>query len=356
MTPLHAVRPRLNKHRFRTTNTSWWARVALLVGIAQLSGCGGGILPSATVDLYAKELIAQDANFLLIRSRPGDSFHAIAERLYGSSVDAQRIRELNPALDPEGGELVAAPARVFNPSGVYRTGYRTIPILAYHRFTARPQARNRLQQTASGFRAQLTFIRDQGYHVLRLSQLPEYLNGKREIPSKSVVITIDDGYRSAYEVAYPILKEFGYPATLFVYTDFIGAPAAVSWQQMKTMLASGLVDIQSHAKSHTSLVAPPGTTADYPRWLETEVADGRRIVEQRLGHRVDQFSYPYGDSNDLAVMLLKKHGFRLATTVHRGGNPSFSDPYRLRRTMVYADDDLSSLQRKLEVFVSVRNW
>ncbi|MEH6825507.1 MAG: polysaccharide deacetylase family protein [Motiliproteus sp.] len=332
------------------------AMMALLVGIVQLSGCGGGALQPGAVDQHVEELMAKDANFLLIRSRPGDSFRSIAERLYGSATAAQRLRELNPALDPQGGELVAAPARVVNPSGVYRTGYRTIPILSYHQFTARQQARNRLQQTASGFRAQLTFIRDQGYQVLRLSQLPEYLNGAREIPPKSVIITIDDGYRSAYDVAYPLLREFGYPVTLFVYTDFIGAPAAVSWPQMKTMLASGLVDIQSHAKSHASLVAPSVPTADYSRWLVAEVTEGRRILEQRLGYRVDLFSYPYGDSNDAAVMLLKKQGFRLATTVHQGGNPSFSDPYRLRRTMVYSDDDLSSFKRKLQVFVPVRNW
>ncbi len=56
------------------------------------------------------------------------------------------------------------------------------------------------------------------------------------------MITIDDGYRSSYEIAYPILKKFGFPATVFLYTDFVGASDAMTWAQMKEMTASGLVD------------------------------------------------------------------------------------------------------------------
>ncbi len=318
-----------------------------------MAGCAGFTSRPALNSLRTDELIASNDRFLLIRSRPGDSFSALAERVYGSGADGHRLQAINAPLVADGGGLVAVPKRVLNPSGVYRRGYRTIPILSYHQFTARSQASSRLQQTAAGFRAQLRYLRDHGYQVLRLSRLPEYLNGEREIPPRSVVITIDDGFRSAFEVAYPLLAEYGYPATLFVYTDFVGTPASLSWQQMQTMLASGLIDIQSHGKSHRSLLAPPGD-GDYQRWLMAEVGGAQRILQRRLGHRVELFSYPYGDSNEAAVKLLKRQGFSLAATVQRGGNPSFSDPYRLRRTMVYSDDDLDDFERKLEVQIPFR--
>ena len=69
---------------------------------------------------------------------------------------------------------------------------------------------------------------------------------------------------------------------------------------------------------------------------------------------MDLFSYPYGDSSDTAVALLKEQGVRMAVTVRRGGNPSFADPYMLQRTMIYADDNLASFKRKLQVFRRVR--
>ncbi len=319
-----------------------------------LTGCVPVLSGPEKAELQPGELIARSDNFMLVRSRPGDDFSSLARRLYGSAAEASRLSTLNPPPDPVGGSVLAAPVRVLNPSGVYAAGYRTIPILSYHQFTARKQARSRLQLPVAAFRAQLRFLRDHGYQVLRLSELPEYLNGEREIPSRSVVITIDDGYRSVYEIAWPVLREFGYPATLFVYTDFIGVGASVSWAQMKAMMASGLIDIQSHARSHASVAAAPPGVEDFHSWLTREVAGSRRILEKGLGHRVDQFSYPYGESSEAAVALLKKHGYRLAATVQRGGNPVFADAFRLRRTMVYSDDTIAAFKRKVQVLVPLR--
>ena len=68
-----------------------------------------------------------------------------------------------------------------------------------------------------------------------------------------MVITIDDGYRSTYEVAFPVLKRHSFPATVFLYSDFVGAGDALTWAQMKEMTQSGLIDIQPHSKSHANL-------------------------------------------------------------------------------------------------------
>ena len=85
----------------------------------------------------------------------------------------------------------------------------------------------------------MEYLARNGYRVIPLAQLARFLDGKEPLPRKSVVITIDDGYRSTYEIAYPILKKYGFPATVFLYSDFVGAADAMTWAQMKEMVALG---------------------------------------------------------------------------------------------------------------------
>ena len=322
--------------------------------LLKVLGCVVATLLLAGCSAFSPRLtpgyVTQDDNFQVIRSFPGDTYKTLAKRIYGTSVEADRLSTINPELDPAGGTLIAAPRRVLNPLGVYPNGYRTMPILCYHRFTAANKSRSKLELTQHKVRQQLQYIADQGYHVIRMSDVEDYLQGRKEIPRRSVVITIDDGYRSTYDVLFPLLQEYEFPATIFVYTDFIGAPAALTWKQMKIMRDSGLVDIQSHSKSHASLVELTNSGPGYLKRLESEVRTPSKALEKRLGHPVDIFSYPYGDTNKKAVKALKKQGIRMAVTVNRGGNPSFANPYLLRRTMVYGDDTLASFKRKLQVF------
>ncbi|MEH6823434.1 MAG: polysaccharide deacetylase family protein [Motiliproteus sp.] len=330
------------------------ARNALLLIAMMLMTLGCAIYRSPPASPEADELLVMDNDFIIIRSRPGDRYEAIAKRFFGSADAHDRLRALNPKLNPAGGTLVAIPARAHNLAAVDDRGYRTIPILCYHQFTPNAKARHQLDLTASGFRAQLQYLHDQGYQVLRLADLEKFLSGQRQIPRKSVILTIDDGYRSFYEVAFPILKEFGYPATLFVYTDFIGGNAALTWNQMLAMQATGLVDIQSHGKSHSSLADPKDDPVAYRRWVKEELTKPAVILKKKLGHQTDLFSYPYGATSDTAINLLKQQGVRLAATVEQGGNPSFADPLRLKRTMIYATDDLDRFSRKLAIFKKTR--
>jgi peptidoglycan/xylan/chitin deacetylase (PgdA/CDA1 family) len=105
--------------------------------------------------------------------------------------------------------------------GLFREGYQVVPILCYHRFGA--TCRSALCVSETSFRAQLDYLKDNGYRTITLGELYEFITYKRAVPLRSVVITIDDGYRSIYDIAYPLLKEYGFTATMFIYTDFIGA-------------------------------------------------------------------------------------------------------------------------------------
>ncbi len=180
----------------------------------------------------------------------------------------------------------------------------------------------------------------------------DFLDFKAQIPSKSVVITIDDGWRSAYDIALPILKKYGYPATLFVYTDLItGKDKTLSWELLREMEKAG-IDVQGHTKTHRNLtlIDKKGSFKSYFEAIEKEVSASTALINDRINKRVKYFAYAYSDTNPLVTGLLKKNGYEAAFTVKRGGNAFFADRYRLNRSMIYGDFDLKQFEKNLTTF------
>ena len=237
-----------------------------------------------------------------------------------------------------------------NAIGVFANGYQTVPILCYHRFGTKT---SKLNVTPAAFEQQMEWLARNGYTVVTLARLARFLDGKEALPAKSVAITIDDGYRSSYEIAYPILRKYGFPATVFLYTDFVGASDAMTWAQMKDMTSSGLVTIQPHSKSHANLTQrlPNETDARYRDRIRREVDAPVTVIKERLAEPIFAFAYPYGDVNEYVVDLLVKDSVGQGVTVTPGGNPFYAYPYMLRRTMIFGNDDLDAFKAKLVTFV-----
>ena len=202
------------------------------------------------------------------------------------------------------------------------------------------------------FENQMRYLHDHGYHVITLDQLFDFLLLKEQIPKKSVVITIDDGWRSTYDIAYPILKRYNYPATLFVYTNLItGSSKTLSWDLVKRMYADG-IDMECHTKTHRNLhwKREKESFRQYFDAVQTEIDASSRVLKQQLHKEVHYIAYPYGDTTNVVIALLKKRGFRAAFTVKRGTNPFFEDRYRLYRSMIYGGYTLHDFERNLKVF------
>lgn len=273
----------------------------------------------------------------------------MARQFLGDEERSWEIAEFNGVTTARPGEALVIPLQPRNPMGVFRDGYQTVPILAYHRFGYKD---GQMVVTPDAFAAQLDYLAKNDYRVVRLSELAEFLAGKRALPRRSVVITMDDGYASAYVHAYPLLKKHRFPATVFVYTDFIGAKDALTWEQMREMVASGLIDIQSHSKTHANLADRlPGESEDtYRKRLDTEVRAPQQALETKLGAPVHSFAYPYGDTNALVADRLARADYRLAVTVNPGGNPFFAHPLMLQRTMIFGDLGLEAFKSKLQVY------
>jgi len=325
-----------------------------LLAVLVIHGCATPTLvlppPEPIVHRDVGPLLARDDEFAIVVAGAGDDSAALAQRYLGDARKGWRIAEANGVTEIRPGQTVVIPLQPQNRIGVYADGFQTVPVLCYHRFGSKP---SKLTVTPAAFAAQMDYLARNGYHVIPLSQLNDFLEGKEPLPKKSVIITIDDGYRSTYDIAYPILKKHGFPATVYLYSDFVGAGDALNWPQMNEMNASGLIEIQPHSKTHSNLTLrlPDETDAKYRERARREVDAPIGVIKERLSVASASYAYPYGDVNETIVDMLTRQGVRLGMTVTPGGNGFFAYPYMLRRNMVFGNEDLDAFKAKLITFV-----
>lgn len=300
----------------------------------------------------ATNVVARSDEFVVVLVGWGDTLSGLAERYLGDPGKDWVIAEFNHIDAVWPGQEVVIPLRPADQVGSLRDGFRKVAILTYHRFVPGDRKCDQLAVSAASFRGQLQYLKDNGYAVVSFADLADFVEGRGPMPRKPVILSMDDGYKSVYQVAYPVLREFGYKATVFVYSDFVGAPAALDWAEMKEMVASGLVDIQPHSKSHANLtLRQPGEgDAAYRERIREEVRNPARAITAHLDVPVHTFAFPYGAENDAVLAELKAEGFRLGATVTAGGNPSFAHPLALRRSQIYCDDDLVAFAKRLDVY------
>jgi peptidoglycan/xylan/chitin deacetylase (PgdA/CDA1 family) len=191
-----------------------------------------------------------------------------------------------------------------------------VSLMCYHDFVERP-SRSEMVITASVFRQQMQALKDAGIPVIRMSDVLAWKRGEKNIPDESVVITMDDGWVGVHQFAYPILKEFNYPFTFYLYKNYVNSGGrSMSISQIKDMLHYG-AEVGSHSVSHQSLKAKQGRTDEaYKAWLDNEIGGSKKFLEELLGVPVKTFAYPYGDkTQDIAQMCLDA-GYEGAVTVN----------------------------------------
>ncbi len=295
---------------------------------------------------------------VVVTVKPGETRASLAQKYLGDPAMTQRVVSLDERATPDGplrvGEAVAVALKARDPGGTLGPRPTAAIILCYHRFTARPVSSSTLEVTANAFEAQLTYLRDHGYHVVPLRRLEGFLAGREDLPERPVVVTVDDGYRSFIQVAFPILERFKTPATLFAYSKFVGAGDSLSWPQLQTLERSGLVAVEGHSKSHNDLSrrSRGESAAAYQRRIADEI-DIRQLARAAAGEEPRHFAYPYGAANTAVLTQMAATPWRLGLTVLRGGNPSWADPLLLRRDMVYGTDTVETFAHRLEAAAEV---
>ena len=288
-------------------------------------------------------------DFIVAFAKAGDTAQTLAARYLGDAAQAWMIEDYTGLKSFEPGQEVVIPRHPWNPSGVDANGYQIIPILCYHNLG--PESKGRLLLAASKFEEQMRYLKDNGYRVISLAEFIEFTRLNRQLPKKSVVLTFDDGYRSFKQYAYPILKELGFTATLFVYTDFVGGGRnAFTWQDLKELAAEGF-DIEAHSKSHGDLRRAAGETeAQHFRRLQAELGQPQELFRRNLGSPRKVIAFPYGSWDEAVLSKLAEYGYSAGFSVRRQGNASFTRPQAGNRSQVYSEMSFDDFIKNLNVY------
>jgi peptidoglycan/xylan/chitin deacetylase (PgdA/CDA1 family) len=238
-------------------------------------------------------------------------------------------------LEAAAPEVPAAPAFELNKSSV-------VSILGYHDF--RDRGGSPMLIAAPKFRAQMQAIKDSKIPVIPFSEMMAWKRGEKNIPEDAIVITMDDGWEGVYTYAYPVLREFGFPFTIYLYKNYVGgAGRSMSWEQIKEMMQHGC-EVGSHSVSHASLKSPPKnlkTDADKQQWVLSELKDSRDFLEQNLHIKCLSFAYPYGNFDDAVLETGLQIGYESLVTVN-GQKVSWDTPNgKLGRYIVHGDNDIN---------------
>ena len=216
-------------------------------------------------------------------------------------------------------------------------------IFCYHRLVDKVRYPG-TEITPAAFEAEMKELKDRGITVIPMQDLLAWKRGEKNIPPRSAVISFDDGWKSQYEVAWPIMKKYGYPFTMFIYTEGVrggslGGGEAITWEQLADMRDNG-VDIEAHSATHQDLreghtitLAGPGgkrtrtklTGPQYEQWMQNEVVGSKQLLEQRLGIKVNCFAVPFGNYNEHVKDIARNAGYEAMFTVY--GQPiTFTSP------------------------------
>lgn len=223
----------------------------------------------------------------------------------------------------------------------------------YHmvRETVNPVER-RYAVSPQRFAKHMDMLTEAGFQMSSTRDLEAFVRGDADSLRNPVAITFDDGYTDNYENAWPILRQRGIPAAVFLVTGTMagtndwmaagGYPARpmMTWSQARELSAAG-VDLGAHAVTHPRLTHLPTVAA------RAEIADSKKAIEDAVGVEIDSFAYPYGDANSRVRQLVGEAGFRLAFCTRPGFNRMGEDPLMIRRIEVTGHDSPRDLKRKL---------
>jgi len=245
-----------------------------------------------------------------------------------------------------------------------------IPILCYHNVSDIDSRNDNLQVGPAQFEAQLKFLRDHQYHPVTLDQIFRHLTRGDELPARTVALTFDDGYLNNWTYAFPLLKKYRVPATIFLVTSKVrdsspvyrpnlddvwegtitrhklensyrrqsSANKYLTWEELARMTSSGLITVASHGHAHEDLACAPRQE------VRKELLESKRVIEEKLETECIFIAWPFGHHSRLCEKEARDAGylaaFRVSTQLFGGsGNGKNARLMALKR--IAATDELS---------------
>lgn len=220
----------------------------------------------------------------------------------------------------------------------------TVPVLVYH--VLNPTVPSSMTITPERFETQMKWLKDNGYTVIPLKQLVSYLQGKDvTFPAKPIVITADDGWKSDYTYMYPIARKYHIPITLFIYPGTISqGKNALTWDQLKELMNSGLFDVQAHTFTHPNFKQEKKhlSNAAYVKFVHRELFDSKLALENKLGIKVDYLAWPFGIYDSYLEEQAAKAGYVMAFTIDYRHAARIYRPTAQPRYMVVVSEDMGT--------------
>ena len=219
-----------------------------------------------------------------------------------------------------------------------------VPVLNYHQIN--DTEKNSLTVNTEQFAAQMKYLHDAGYTTITMTDMLNAWDNGAPLPDRPVIITFDDGYMDNYRHAFPILKQYGHKATVFIVTDYVNTyPNYITWDNAREMLQSGVIDIGSHTLSHQDL-----TRLQSEEEIRFQLFGSRQAIAWHLKKDADFLAYPAGRFSEKIAALTQEAGYKAAFTVHYGLTAPNEPRFAMSRIPVFGSNTHTLLRFKLRLW------
>lgn len=247
---------------------------------------------------------------------------ALAMLLTGCGLLSQKTEPASPTAPVKEVKMV-------HPSG--------IPVLMYHKIGDDKDNDAVIREDL--FREQMKFLKDNGYNPLTMDQLYDYVVNGAAVPEKPVVLTFDDGYADTYSIVYPIMKEYGFAATVFINPGDVGT--RLTWDQVREMHKNGIT-ISNHGFQHIEM----GQLSE-AKQIEN-ITKAQEALAKEVGIKDNPwFCYPYGDKNEFTDAATKKAGIKMSMAMKSGWAHTGDNPYNILRVWVGNAVDIKHFEERI---------
>ncbi|MES2707924.1 MAG: polysaccharide deacetylase family protein [Verrucomicrobiota bacterium] len=248
-----------------------------------------------------------------------------------------------PEIVAESAPAPAPPEVVIDPAVPELTINKSaqVSVLGYHEFVL-GKPKQDMQINIDHFREQMQALKDARLAVITMADFLAWRRGEKDIPDPSVVITMDDGWKSVYQLALPVLKEFGYPFTIFLYKNYVnGGGRALTTSEIRELMANG-AEVGSHSVSHKVAAAlrqeKNRGPASYEAFVRSEMQVSKQFLRDLTGTPVSTYAYPGGLNTELDRKFGLEAGYEGLFTVNPGRVTWDTPSTSLPRYIIYGKD------------------
>lgn len=289
-------------------------------------------------------LVAQPSSALPATSPSarGSSPGAGTKAMAGSSLSTLHTRRGTFEFDESSGRGVRLDR------GPVRRLSALIPILMYHGvrpidFKTTNAFVSALTLPPGELDKQVRYLKERGFNTVSMADVGLHLEGRKELPPRSLVLTFDDGFQNNHQYVLPLLRRHGVTGTFYIITGLIGQPEYMVWRQVWELAEAGM-EIGSHTINH------PDLARARPAEIERELTVSKRTLEDTIGKRVTTLAYPSGAFSPAVVSAARSAGYTTAVTTQYGATQPGDRPLELMRIRVQGTDTLATFQWRIEQY------